>query len=147
MALLLPFIWLEWIKEKEVEPADDPMPETKMIGRVPSYAIDQFTRVGGQVARAFLVRNPKLVAMMDSRKIHSASRAKIVGDLIFLMEGGRVKNRPVWDLSNRLRQPQRPLPALFSLGDRLDEAMNYITDKASDIELLRRHYLSSARAD
>lgn len=147
MALLMPFIWLEWIKEKGGGTADDQMPETKMIGRVPSYAIDQFTRVGGQVARAFLARNPKLLEMMDSRNIHSASRARIVGDLIFLTEGGRVINRPVWDLSNWLRQPQRPLPALFSLGDRLDEAMDYITDKASDIELLRRHYLSLASAD
>lgn len=119
MALLLPFIWLEWIKGREVPSTDDLIPETKMIDQVPAYAIDQFTRVGGQVARAFLVRNPALLAMMDSRRIHSASRARIVGDLIFLSEGGKVVNRPIWQTADRLRLPHRPLPAKFILGEKL----------------------------
>ncbi|HTM80195.1 hypothetical protein [Asticcacaulis sp.] len=144
MALLLPFIWLEWMKEREVPSTDDLIPETKMIDQVPAYAIDQFTRVGGQVARAFLVRNPALLAMMDSRRIHSASRARIVGDLIFLNEGGLVVNRPIWQTADRLRLPHRPLPATFVLREKLNEVLKYMARKASDIEFLRRQNLFQA---
>ena len=144
MALLLPFIWLEWIKERDVEITNDRIPPTKLIGQVPDYAIDQFTRVGGQVARTFLFQNPALIALMDSRKIHSASRTRMVGDLIFINEGGRVVRRPIWEKADRLRLPHRPLPAVFSLGERLDEALEYTAHKASEIELLRRQYLFPA---
>jgi hypothetical protein len=80
---------------------------------------------------------------MDKAGIHSATRSRIVGDLIFLNEGGKVSQRAVWPMADKLRLPQRPLPAIYKLGEAFDDAFAYIASKAAEIDHLREVYLQS----
>ena len=88
MALLLPLVWLEWMKLEPVEVRDDDLPALNLIGSIPTSAIDQFTRAGQSVIRAYLNADPNMRALLDAAGVLSAQRSRVVGDLMFLLEGG-----------------------------------------------------------
>ncbi len=56
MALLLPLVWLEWIKQRDVPSVDDVFLEAKKIGQIPDYAISS----RGSVIRSHALSCPKI---------------------------------------------------------------------------------------
>lgn len=86
MASLLPLVWERWIGSEHIV-ADDKMPPVEMIGDVPGYALDQFTRIGNTISRAFVRSDDTLRQMLNDTGIHPGAHVRTVGDLIFLTEG------------------------------------------------------------
>jgi hypothetical protein len=109
MALLLLLVWREWMNGEGHMIVDDEIPATQSFGRVPAYAIDQFTRIGGSVARAYLAASSAMRNIMDEACFPAGKRPRAVGDLMFLLEGSAMSRRTIWPLGERLRQPVRML--------------------------------------
>lgn len=137
MAFLLPLVWREWVgAESEIE-TDDDFRAGRVVEGVPTYAMDQFTRIGGIAAAQFVRQNPALARMFDAAGQRSSSHGRLVGNLTFVLDGGMVKRRVRWPLADRLRYPFRPLPGVFLLEEGLLSAIDYMTAKASDMDDLR----------
>lgn len=141
MSMLLPLLWPEWMKAGTSAVKDDEIDASPLIDGVPAYAIDQFTRSGGRVARALLARDPALVALFDEAGIPRGRQPRAIGDLIFLMEGSALSRRALWQEGERLRRPFRALPATRYLIERTNEAFVYIRSQRSLIDDLRRTFI------
>ncbi len=145
MALLLPLVWKRWSKQVGTI-CDDPMSRGTFIADVPDYSIDQFTRVGGQVARAYLAGDRDMCAILDGANIARPQQARVVGDLLFLIEGGLLKARLVWPTGDRLRLPVRMLPGAVKLGSALPAAVAQLRSNAALTAQLRTQYLHQLKA-
>lgn len=64
MALLLPLIWEHW-PDADHQVIDDALSSVQMIDEVPSYALDQFTRIGNTISRALLRDDSELRNIMN----------------------------------------------------------------------------------
>ncbi|MEQ1515979.1 MAG: hypothetical protein ABL931_05770 [Usitatibacteraceae bacterium] len=142
MAMLLPLIWEAWMKDDRHHIADDMLPAEQMMGGVPGYALDQFTRTGNTISRAFLRECQELRDLFEVARIRPADFSSTLGDLIFLSEGGLVRSRCHWSLGEHLRLPYRQLPAVARLGSNLDLANRLVEAKACQIAKMRaQHFL------
>lgn len=141
MAMLLPLIWEAWMKDDRHHIADDTLPAAQMMRGVPGYALDQFTRVGNTISRAFLRECDELRSVFEVAGVSSADFSSTLGDLIFLLEGGLVRRRCHWSLGDELRLPHRQLPAVARLGSNLELSARLVQAKASQIATLRTQYL------
>ena len=141
MALTLPLIWEKWSANEESALRDDALFGSSIYGGVPAYALDQYTRVGASVARALLSTTPALQTLLIGADIPPAQHQRIVGDLIFLTDGGLVRRRALWPEGERLRQPHRPLLETAEMSVALlDEAISLVAVNASQIDQLRQQY-------
>lgn len=145
MALLLPLLWQPWLAACSTVTTDDlGAADVKLISGVPACAIDQFTRAGGQVARALLRKDDKLRGIMDCQGVPGPRQPRVVGDLLFLLEGGLVRRRARWACADHLRLPERPLPGTFALRTQLQAALDHMAAQADQIADLRRQHLIPA---
>ncbi|WP_423141096.1 hypothetical protein ACOYW6_09620 [Parablastomonas sp. CN1-191] len=141
MALLLPLIWQPWTSGEQHRVQDDEVPPSQMIAGVPSYAVDQFTRSGGQVARAYLRRDYAMRSLLDAAFVPRGQWPRAIGDLIFLNEGSCFIRRAIWPLGEKLRQPQRALLHAIGLGDHLTVALDHLDANRPVIASLRSYHL------
>jgi hypothetical protein len=140
MALLLPLVCGS-AEAETTKVVDDVMPPSRMISGVPDYAIDQFTRVGGQVARRYLAEDAAMRTLLQECGVPQGQQPRAVGDLLFLIEGGLLLRRAVAAHADRLRLPRRQLPGAVKIGPRLEEAIFQLQAKLAVIAQLRRHHL------
>jgi hypothetical protein len=141
MTLLLPLVWQLYMQTEQHSIASDPVPAVKMIGDVPGYALDQFTRKGNQISRAYLEEDHELRNLLEQAGVTKGAYARTLGDVLFLIEGSLVINRIIWPYAERLRQPRRWLPAVATLGHHLPAILSHCEAKASQIANARsRHY-------
>lgn len=144
MAMLLPLIWEEWLRDGRHCVADDVLPAVQMIGSVPGYALDQFTRTGNTISRAFLRECDELRGVFKAAGVRPADFSSTLGDLIFLSEGGLVRRRCHWSIGDQLRLPHRQLPAVARLGSNLELSARQVQAKASQIAKVRaKHFFPS----
>jgi hypothetical protein len=137
MALLLPLVWQRWERSDGCRIIDDARPPARMLNGIPDYAIDQFTRIGGQVARQFLAANPEMRSLLDAAGVSRSAQPRMVGDLQFLIEGGQLLRRLVWHDADTLRLPHRALVGAMKLRNQLPEALRYMLDSDAVIADLR----------
>jgi hypothetical protein len=143
MAMLLPVVWAQLAACDRRSVSDDALPPVEMVHGVPGYALDQFTRRGNSVSRDLLGADQHLRELLQAAAVPSSQLVRTVGDLIFLLEGGRVRRRLRWATDNELRLPHRWLPAAGQLGPYLDQALRLVEAKARQIANLRREHLST----
>jgi hypothetical protein len=144
MALLLPLVWQAsraWTMPRIV---NDPIHPAATISGVPEYALDQFTRVGKSVFMSFVQQDAELQAKFRSVGLCESDGSRVVGDLIFLLEGGRCVRRTTWEEAEALRSPVRWLPSSRALGDRLQPIMEYLASKRRQLTVLRQQLFQRA---
>lgn len=91
---------------KQEQPAlieDDDFPPETMCGALPSWALDVYSREGQQALRRFLGRNCE-TARWVRRRIPPAQRIKFLGNILFAVEGGLLRNHYRWPLADELRR-------------------------------------------
>ena len=120
--------------------ADDYLPPVQMLGDVPGYALDQFTRVGNTVTRALLTTDPELRQWARDTGIPAGSQPRALGDLLFLVEGGLIIKRARWPLSDWLRSPWRCLGSIAMFQGQIGMGLKYIQQKACQVAQLRSTY-------
>lgn len=143
MALLLPIVWDQWIlAERGHIVTDDPMPPVQMLGDVPGYALDQFTRIGNNVSRALVKMCPDLLHLLNVLGVPPAERSRTIGDVMFLIEGGLVNRRAVWRFAELMREPARMLPTTAMPSEVLREVTANLASKHRQIDFQREQYFT-----
>ena len=142
MALLLPLVWEQWSSCSAHSFSDDIMPPIEIINGVPGYALDQFTRAGNEIARAYLAVDTEMRDHLATIGIPRVSQHRVIGDLLFLMEGTNVCRRLSWRLGEKLRHPARMLPSTVLVGLALSKLSTEFVGKAPLIANLRSNYLN-----
>ncbi len=85
------------------ELTDDALPPERMIGDLPSWAFDIFTREGRGAIRKFLATS-SATGRWVRRHVPADKRVEFVGNFIFAVEGGLLKSRLVWSMGEILRE-------------------------------------------
>ncbi|WP_409190870.1 hypothetical protein [Bradyrhizobium sp. RDM4] len=98
MALLAPRLQLELTSV-----TDDDMPAELMVGSIPGWCIDVYTRPG-RAALARLIEGPTRTARWVRLHIPPRQRVTFLGTIAFRLEGGCVKRRLRWPTADELRR-------------------------------------------
>ena len=81
----------------------DKLPPEKMIGSVPTWAADLYSREG-RAALARFLQTDAPTARWVRRNVSPARRVSFLGHIVFRVEGGLVANRMRWPLAEELRR-------------------------------------------
>ena len=103
--VLCPFVSLLW-PERQRETAttvDDPVPPEVMIGEVPSWTYDLYSRKGRQAIQTF-VQGESATARWVRAHIPPRQRVHFLGTVLFRIEGGLCRQRLCWPTANELRR-------------------------------------------
>jgi hypothetical protein len=82
---------------------NDELPAEIMIGDVPSWAIDLYSREGRAAVVRFLQTDAP-AARWVRRNVRPARRVPFLGHIVFRVEGGLVVNRMRWPMADELRR-------------------------------------------
>jgi hypothetical protein len=82
---------------------DDDRPPAIMVGDVPGWAMDVYTREGRQALQAFLQRDCETARWVKAH-VPAAQRVNFIGTVAFRMEGGLVRQRARWPIGDELRR-------------------------------------------
>lgn len=116
---------------------DDVFPPETQCRAVPSWGIDAFSREGLSALRRFLSRDCRTSRWMREH-VPSSRRLALLGNILFAVEGGLLKNRWRWSLAEKLRREAET----ECQGPHCPDATEIISLLRSDIGLLneeRRH--------
>lgn len=144
MALLMPLIWQVWMAKDGHRVENDVMPPVTMIGAVPDYALDQFTRIGNAAYRSYLAADPTMRELLVAANVPSAQQAKAVADLMFLLDGSPVTRRAIWQVGNILRLPHRMLPWVVQLEQDVEPILDCVACQRRQIAMHRQQHFHRA---
>jgi hypothetical protein len=103
-AMLCPLVALLACEPRQASQIEnDDLPAEDMIGDVPAWALDVYTREGRAAFARFLQTNA-LAAQWVRRNVSPSRRVSFLGHIIFRVEGGLVVNRMRWPLAEELRR-------------------------------------------
>ena len=102
--MLCPLVALLSCEQRQaIQLESDELPPGEMIGDVPSWALDVYTREG-RAAFAGLLETDAPAVRWIQRNARQARRVSFIGHIIFRVEGGLVANRMQWPLAEELRR-------------------------------------------
>jgi hypothetical protein len=96
---LVAFLAREPSQAAQIE--NDDLPVEDVIGDVPGWALDVYTREG-RAAVARLLETDAPAALWVRRNVSPARRVSFLGHIIFRVEGGLVANRMRWPMADGL---------------------------------------------
>ncbi len=103
---------------------DDPFPAETRVGPIPSWVFDMHTRGGLAAFGRYRRRSERMKAFLAEHADPSAKLNRLVGNLVFHIESGLVRNRLIWEGGCRLRHaadltqvglPPEVVPEAFSI--------------------------------
>ena len=136
--VLCPLVTLLWPERYngETSLADDVLPPETLIGEVPSWAFDIYTREGHRAFQLFLSGESQTAGWVRAH-IPPPKRVGFLGRLIFRVEGQCVSSRLRWDTEIELQR----LVDIERHGPRCPDATSLLTTMQADL-----HCLNEARA-
>jgi hypothetical protein len=123
--------------------ASDELPPEKLIGEVPSWCLDIFTREGRAAFVRFLHTDCQSARWIRAH-VAPARRVEFLGGIVFRVDGGLLKDRMRWPLGDELQRQYE----IESAGPECNDATEIIALVRYDIELLnavRAELFGSAR--
>ncbi|HYG36678.1 MAG TPA: hypothetical protein VEC99_17925 [Clostridia bacterium] len=139
LSALMSFVSPTCLGSQEAIGKDDEIAPTQMVGVVPIWALDQYTREGKEALRRFLYRNAPITRYVQ-RHVPPRQRLKFLGGLLFRVEGGLLRQRLQWDTGRSIRYAME----VEANGCGIDNATEALSLLRQDMELLdreRRHAL------
>jgi hypothetical protein len=102
--VLAPFTVLLWPSRQSAHPilTDDDMPPEFLIDGVPGWALDTYTREGRRALKLFL-QSDCASARWINANVPAGQRVNLLGNIVFRVEGGLVRRRSRWPMSDDLR--------------------------------------------
>ncbi len=82
---------------------DDEMPPAIMVGDVPSYAYDLYSREGRASLQMFLQGDSETARWVRDR-VRPGQWVNFIGTIVFRIEGGLVRKRSTWPTGDELRR-------------------------------------------
>lgn len=110
---------------------DDELPPAVMVGEVPSWAMDTYTREGRAALEAIL-RSDCETARWVRDHVRPGQRVNFLGTVVFRVEGGLVRQRARWPIADELRR----LVDVECHGPRCLDATEILQLMRNDIGLL-----------
>jgi MgsA AAA+ ATPase C terminal len=102
--MLCPLVALLSVEPRQVTQLEsDDLPPEEMIGDIPTWAIDLYSREG-RAALARFLQTDAPAAQWVRRNVSQARRVSFLGHIVFRVEGGLVVNRLRWPLADELRR-------------------------------------------
>jgi hypothetical protein len=102
--ILCPLVALLACEPRQVAQIEnDDLPAEEVIGDVPGWALDVYTREG-RAAFARLLETDAAAARWVQRNVSPARRVSFLGHTVFRVEGGLVTDRMRWPLAGELRR-------------------------------------------
>jgi hypothetical protein len=102
--MLCPLVALLSCEQRQVTRVEnDELPPEVVIGDVPSWALDIYSREGRAAFARFLGTDAPAARWVRGR-VRPARRVAFMGHIIFRVEGGLVANRMRWPLADELRR-------------------------------------------
>jgi MgsA AAA+ ATPase C terminal len=102
--MLCPLVALLSCEPRQVTQLEsDELPPEGMIGDIPSWAIDLYSREG-RAALARFLQTDAAAARWVRRNVSLTRRVTFFGHIVFRVEGGLVVNRMRWPLADELRR-------------------------------------------
>jgi hypothetical protein len=113
--------------------ADDDIPPVVMIGQLPSWAFDRYSREGLACLQLFLRGNSETARWVRSH-IPTTKRVDFIGDVLFRVEGQTTRQRLHWPTAGELRR----LVDFECAGHGCADATEILTLMRSDLPELNR---------
>jgi hypothetical protein len=82
---------------------DDEFPPEEMIGQVPSWALDMYSREGRSALKQFIAADSSMAQWVCAH-VPASERASFLGNVLFAVEGGLMRRRLRWPTGDRLRE-------------------------------------------
>jgi hypothetical protein len=82
---------------------NDDLPPAIVVGEVPGWAYDVYTREGRQALQALLQRDCETARWVRGR-VPAGQRVNFIGTVAFRVEGGLVRQRARWPIGDELRR-------------------------------------------
>jgi hypothetical protein len=123
--------------------ASDEFPPEKIIGEVPSWCLDYFSRDGRAAFARFLQTNAEAARWICAHVV-PARRVEFLGGIVFRIEGGLLKDRMRWPLGDELQRQYE----VECAGPECNDASQIMELLRNDIEVLnavRAELFGSAR--
>lgn len=120
-------------------PDDDLLPTT-WIGRVPAFALDQYTRSGRQAIRQFSACSGEWHAFCEEAGIKGRDRLAAAGEILFRVEGAAVTRRASTIELDEIRARSKPL-GCFMEPQNADEAHRLIRAQLPLIDKFRHELI------
>lgn len=123
------------------QPTDkhDDIPPTTMIGEVPGWCLDWYTRPGRSSLRAFLKHDTPTGRWLKAN-VAPRDRAEVLGGLVFRVEGGLLRRRLQWPTGQYLRKVMETEAVGFGITD-ASEALDLLRNDLPLLNDERRHVL------
>ena len=112
---------------------DDAIALTEMVGDVPGWAIDWYTRPGRAAMRAFLKLDTATGRWLTTN-VAPRDRAEVLGGLVFRTEGGLMRRRLQWPTGQYLRK----LMEAEAVGCGITDASELLDLLRNDLPLLNK---------
>jgi hypothetical protein len=102
--VLAPFVALLWPAQQQMAPiGDDELPAEVMIGNVPGWAYDVYSREGRAALTNFINGSTESARWVQAH-IPPRQRVAFLGGIVFRLEGGLVRRRLRWKTADDLRR-------------------------------------------
>jgi hypothetical protein len=103
--VLCPFVALLWPlrRDQTATVEDDAFPPEVMIGGVPGWAYDLYSREGRRALGVFLEEDSETARWVRAH-IPPSQRIALLGGIVFRLEGGCVRSRLRWTAGDELRR-------------------------------------------
>ena len=134
--VLAPFVALlhpQWLAQTDATTEDDALPPEMMIGDIPSWAFDVYSR-DGKAALAAFIGGTTETAQWVRAHIPPRQRVTFLGGIVFRVEGGLVRSRLRWPIGDQLRR----LVDLECAGSGVFDATELLSLMRADIPALNR---------
>lgn len=118
---------------------DDDIPPTTMIGEVPSWCVDWYTRPGRAAIKSFLRKSTPTSRWIE-KHIAPRDRAEALGGLVFRVEGGLLRRRLQWPTGQYLRKVMENEAVGFSITD-ATEVLDLLRNDLPLLNKERHHVL------
>jgi hypothetical protein len=107
------------------------MPPEILIGDVPGWALDTYTREGRRALKLFL-QSDCASARWINANVPAGQRVNLLGNIVFRVEGGLARRRSRWPMSDELRR----MVDVGSHGPACADATELLALVRADIPLL-----------
>jgi len=101
MAIFVPIL-AKMARKAALHEKIDPIPPREMIGDLPAYVFDAYTRTGKAAVARLLIESESLKQFLKTHAVEKQWR-RIVGQLLFRVEGGLLVPRLRWHLGDEIR--------------------------------------------